>query len=74
MLRPSYAELMNDMNSSAENKNEITSRYSIVIAIAKRARQLTAGAEPLTTMKIDKAVSLSVREMSEGKLKIVDLK
>lgn len=49
MLRPSYLDLINVVNKEAEPGKEplIQSRYSIVIATAKRARQLIAGDEAL---------------------------
>ena len=45
MLHPSYSELMKVVNSEAESPEEavVNSRYSIVIATAKRARQIIAG-------------------------------
>ena len=48
MIHPSYTELMKKINSDTELGEEpvINSRYSIVIAAAKRARQIIAGAEP----------------------------
>jgi DNA-directed RNA polymerase subunit omega len=48
----------------------VTSRYTVVLAAAKRARQLTDGANPLTYAPTDRAVSIAVKEMSEGKLRI----
>ena len=49
MLHPSYSDLMEAVNSNVEPGEQpvVQSRYSIVIAAAKRARQLIAGAEPL---------------------------
>lgn len=71
MLRPSYSELMNLLNEVNETEdNEITSRYTIVMAIAKRARQIIDGQEALAKADTDKAVSLAVAEMSEGKLRV----
>ena len=51
MIHPSYVELMKVVNQDAEVGEEpvVNSRYSIVIATAKRARQLVAGAEPMIT-------------------------
>lgn len=45
MLHPSYTDLINAVNSEVEPGEEpvVQSRYSIVIATAKRARQLIAG-------------------------------
>ncbi|GHU74029.1 hypothetical protein FACS1894188_01090 [Clostridia bacterium] len=71
MLHPSYTELLEIMNENADMDNQITSRYTIVIAAAKRARQLVSGARPLTTGVLsDKAVSIAVKEMAEGKVRI----
>jgi len=48
----------------------VASRYTVVLAAAKRARQLTEGAEPLTYAPTERAVSIAVKEMSEGKLRV----
>ena len=48
MLHPSYSELMQVINGDDEDKNIITSRYSLVIASAKRARQLIGGDMPVS--------------------------
>jgi DNA-directed RNA polymerase subunit omega len=61
------------MDSINENKlvdSKITSRYTIVLAAAKRARQIIDGAIPLTYAPTDRAVSIAIKEMSEGKLVI----
>ena len=49
MLHPSYTDLIEAVNSDVEPGEQpvVQSRYSIVIAAAKRARQLIAGADPL---------------------------
>jgi DNA-directed RNA polymerase subunit omega len=70
MLRPSYTELMDIMNNEQAMDNKITSRYSIVIAAAKRARQLIDGAQALAAADSDKAVSVAVNEIYEGRIKI----
>ncbi len=70
MLRPSYSELMDSINESKLVDSKITSRYTIVLAAAKRARQIIDGANPLTYAPSDRAVSIAVKEMSEGKLAI----
>ncbi len=71
MLRPSYSELINILNESNDVDSKIVSRYTIVIAAAKRARQIIAGEQPLTEFSnIDKPVSIAVKEMAESKLKI----
>lgn len=71
MLRPSYAELMNILNEESEGGDEVTSRYTIVIAAAKRARQLIDGDEPMVDEIKGKPVSTAVEELAENKIKIV---
>jgi len=70
MLRPSYSELMSLLNEENQENDEITSRYTIVMAVAKRARQLINGEEALADSETDKAVSVAVAEMANGKLKV----
>ncbi|MGM9916413.1 DNA-directed RNA polymerase subunit omega [Anaerotignum sp.] len=70
MLRPSYSDLLEVITQDAEDIT-IGSRYTIVIAAAKRARQLVDHAEPMIdNVKVDKPVSIAVHEIYEGKLKI----
>lgn len=72
MLHPSYAELMQIVNEEAEGDTPVVnSRYSIVMATAKRARQITDGAAPLVDQKVDKPLSIAVEELNQGKIKIV---
>ena len=49
----------------------VNSRYSIVCATAKRARQLIDGALPLVTPKCNKPLSIAVDEIYQGKVKIL---
>lgn len=70
MLTPSYSELMDVIKQGDKLDSRVTSRYTVVLAAAKRARQLTDGANPLTYAPTDRAVSTAVKEMSEGKLRI----
>ena len=70
MLRPSYTDLMEVMTQDMDDMT-IASRYTIVIAAAKRARQLVDHAEPLVDkIKVDKPVSIAVHELYEGKVKV----
>ena len=70
MLRPSYSDLLEVITRDAEDET-IGSRYTIVIAAAKRARQLTDHAEPMVeNIKVNKPVSIAVNEIYEGKLKV----
>ena len=70
MLRPSYSELMDAVLQEESLDPRVVSRYTLVLAAAKRARQITDGAPPLTYAPTDRAVSIAVKELHEGKLKI----
>lgn len=73
MLHPSYAELINVVNSDVENGEDpvVNSRYSIVMATAKRARQIIAGDDELVDGKGKKPLSVAVEELNQGKIKIL---
>ena len=74
MIHPSYVELMKVVNNEVEIGEEpvVNSRYSIVLAAAKRARQLIDGAEPLVSKpKCPKPLSIAVDELYQGKVKIL---
>lgn len=74
MLHPSYTDLINAVNSGVEPGEEpvVQSRYSIVIATAKRARQLIAGDEPMVSGAYNKkALSVAVEELYEQKVTIL---
>lgn len=74
MIHPSYVELMKVVNEGAEIGEEpvVNSRYSIVLATAKRARQIIAGAEPMVANpKCNKPLSIAVEELYRGDVKIV---
>ena len=72
MLHPSYTDLMRVVNSEVEIGEEpvVNSRYSIVIATAKRARQIIAGAEPKVHVSCNKPFSIAVEELYQGEVKI----
>jgi DNA-directed RNA polymerase subunit omega len=63
---------MDILNDDKDLASEITSRYTIVIAAAKRARQIVNGAEfeQVPGQKSDKAVSVAVGELSAGRIKL----
>ncbi len=75
MLHPSYSDLMKVVNSEVEEGNEpvVNSRYSIVLATAKRARQIIARQSKgdLDVMAVSKPLSKAVAELNEGKIKIL---
>ena len=74
MLHPSYTELISAVNKNAAEGEEpvVNSRYSIVIATAKRARQLVAGEEAMVEAdEKKKPLSIAVEELYDGKVKIL---
>ncbi len=75
MLHPSYTDLINAVNSGAAEAGDepvVQSRYSIVIATAKRARQIIAGDEPMIAKAYNKKpLSIAVEELYEQKVKIL---
>lgn len=67
MLHPYYTDLMRTINSEAEGDTPmVNSRYSIVLATAKRARQLIAGEEAYVDSRGKKPLSIAVEEVSRG--------
>ena len=73
MLHPSYSDLMKVVNSEVEPGEApvVNSRYSIVMATSKRARQIIAGDDPLVDVKDSKPLSIAVEELNQGKIKIL---
>lgn len=74
MLHPSYSDLMKVVNSGVEEGEApvVNSRYSIVMAASKRARQLIAGEEPYVEVQSKKPLSIAVEELNESKIKILN--
>lgn len=67
MLYPTLSSLLEKSDS----------RYSLVLAVAKRARQLSEDSDDSFTdykQQCDKPVSLAVHEISEGSIDIVSYK
>ena len=60
IVKPSVSELL----TKAKN------RYELVIATARRARQISLGDEALTDVNEESAVTLAANEIAEGKVKI----
>lgn len=73
MLHPSYSDLMKVVNSEVEQGEApvVNSRYSIVMATSKRARQIIGGDEPLVNAAGKKPLSVAVEELNQGKIKIL---
>ena len=55
---------VNELLKKADN------RYELVIATARRARQIAEGAEVKTNVKEDSPVTLAANEIAEGKVEI----
>lgn len=75
MLHPSYTDLMKLVNSEVETGEApvVNSRYSIVMATAKRARQIIARQSKgdLDVPVISKPLSRAVEELADGELKVL---
>ena len=74
MLHPSNSDLMKVVNQDVEEgaTKIVNSRYSIVLATAKRARQLIDGEMPLVDTKPgEKPLSIAIDELNNAKLKII---
>ena len=74
MIHPSYVDLMKVVNKGVEEGEEpvVSSRYSVVMATAKRARQIIAGDEPMVKVKDkQKPLSIAVDEMNQDTLHIL---
>lgn len=72
MLEPSYTQIMSKLNEDPEAQ-KVTSRYSIIIAAARRARQLVDDKDELT-MAGRKPITVAIDELYQGKMKIREQK
>ena len=71
MIHPSYTELIEAINTNSEDDDttmSLNSRYSLVLAASKRARQIIAGSKP---MEGKKPLSVAIDELYKGKVKIL---
>ena len=73
MLHPSYSDLMKVVNSEVEQGEApvVNSRYSIVMATSKRARQIIGGEEPLVKAAGKKPLSVAIEELNQAKIRIL---
>ncbi len=74
MLHPSYTDLMKVVNQDVEEgaTKIVNSRYSIVVATSKRARQIIAGEQPLVYARnTDKPLSVAIEELNKSKITII---
>lgn len=73
MMHPSYTELMNVINKDVEPGEQppVQSRYALVIATSKRARQIIDGAPTYVPSNGKKPLSIAIEELYSGKVNIV---
>ncbi len=74
MLHPSYLDLIDVANENVEEGQDpvVTSRYSIILAAARRARQLVDGATPIEEEAEDrKPLSIAVDELYHSRVHIL---
>lgn len=75
MIHPSYTELIEAINANSEDDDttmSLNSRYSLVLATSKRARQLIAGAKPMVEGAAGKKpLAIAIDELYKGKVKIL---
>ncbi len=78
MIHPSYVEMIEKINKDQDQEEAplVTSRYSVVLASAKRARQIIDGSEARVN-EYDrngnrrKPLSVAVDELYEGQVNIL---
>ncbi len=63
LVKPTVPELL---RKSEKN------RYSLVIATAKRARQISGGSTPMTSEEDTSPITLAANEIGEGKVQVLD--
>lgn len=73
MLHPSYSDLMSTVNKSVEEGETpvVNSRYSIVMATSKRARQIVSGADTKVNATGKKPLSVAIEELADEKIHIL---
>ena len=74
MIHPSYSELMQEVNKETEIDEPpvVNSRYSIVLATSKRARQIIGGDTPLVPhANGKKPLPVAIEELYRGEVKIM---
>lgn len=73
MLHPSYTDLMKLVNSEVESGEApvVNSRYSIVLATSKEARQIIDSAQMYVSPKCPKPLSIAIDELNNSKIRIL---
>lgn len=62
MVKPTVSELLENVNN----------RFELVVATAKRARQLSKGDNPLVNKEEASTVTLAADEIAEGKVTVIE--
>ena len=60
IVKPTVKELL----------EKVDNRFELVVATAKRARQIADGAEKLTDVDEESPVTIAANEIAEGKVKV----
>ncbi len=73
MIHPSYFELMDVVNQDVPEGGDpiVTSRYSIVLGTAKRARQIIAANANEVDGEVKNPLSMAVDELMNGEVHIL---
>ena len=73
MLFPTYGDIIKSVNNtSTDDRPIIESRYSVVVAAAKRARQLVDGSEAhVPTVVDEKPLTVAIDELNTGAVRIL---
>ncbi len=72
MLFPTYGDIIKKVNSTSEDgKPIIESRYSVVAAAAKRARQIVENEEETVYSGYDKPLTVAINELDSGEVTIL---
>jgi DNA-directed RNA polymerase subunit omega len=58
-------------SSNDEQEKRLQSRYSLVIAVAKRAKQIREGSPTLVECKSTNSITCALEEIAQGKIKLV---
>ena len=73
MIHPSYTELIEAINTNSEDDDttmSLNSRYSLVLAASKRARQIIAGSKPMVEGAAGQETLSQLRSTSSNKGKV----
>ncbi|MDO4519374.1 MAG: DNA-directed RNA polymerase subunit omega [Eubacteriales bacterium] len=77
MIHPSYSELIEAINTNNEDDDNtmlLNSRYSLVLAASKRARQIIAQSKDNEEISTMKPLSKAIDELYKGEVKILPAK